>query len=110
MPVAEFSYSTKRNIIPLARKLTPRHRRPQVGAAPQERAWGTEEAVPLSALRVIEIGSLPAAAYCARLLADFGAEVIKIEPPSGDPGRHAAPLLPDSTDSASFAFLNFGKQ
>ena len=65
--------------------------------------------MPLSALRVVEIGSLPAAAYCARLLADFGAEVIKIEPPSGDPGRHAAPLLPGGTDSASFAFLNFGK-
>ncbi len=65
--------------------------------------------MPLSALRVIEIGHLPAAAYCARLLADFGAEVIKIEPSSGDPGRHAAPLLPGGTDSASFAFLNFGK-
>jgi crotonobetainyl-CoA:carnitine CoA-transferase CaiB-like acyl-CoA transferase len=66
--------------------------------------------MPLSALRVVEIGHLPAAAYCARLFADFGAEVIKIEPPSGDPGRHSSPLIPGSTDSASFAFLNFGKQ
>ncbi len=65
--------------------------------------------MPLSALRVIEMGHLPATAYCARLLADFGADVIKIEPPSGDPGRRAAPLLPDSADSASFAFLNYGK-
>jgi crotonobetainyl-CoA:carnitine CoA-transferase CaiB-like acyl-CoA transferase len=69
--------------------------------------------VPLSALRVVEIGALPAASYCARLFADFGAEVIKVEPPTGDPGRHAAPLIPasdgGSPESASFAFLNFGK-
>jgi crotonobetainyl-CoA:carnitine CoA-transferase CaiB-like acyl-CoA transferase len=80
---------------------------------PQERAGGTEEAVPLSALRAVEIGLLPAAAYCARLFADFGAEVIKIEPPAGDPGRRAAPLIQGRADaspeSASFAFLNFGK-
>jgi crotonobetainyl-CoA:carnitine CoA-transferase CaiB-like acyl-CoA transferase len=36
------------------------------------------EALPLSSLRVVEIGALPAAAYAARLLADFGAEVIKL--------------------------------
>ncbi len=38
---------------------------------------------PLSGLRVVERGALPAAAYAARLLADFGAEVIKLEPPGG---------------------------
>ena len=64
--------------------------------------------MPLSALRVIELGSLPAAAYCARLFADFGAEVIKVEPPGGDPMRRAAPTI--DGDSAGFAFLNFGKQ
>ena len=47
---------------------------------------------PLAGLQVIEIGSTIAGPACARLLADFGAEVIKIEPPEGDPvrqmGRH----------------------
>jgi crotonobetainyl-CoA:carnitine CoA-transferase CaiB-like acyl-CoA transferase len=33
---------------------------------------------PLSAYRVVELGTLPAGAYAARLFADFGAEVIKV--------------------------------
>lgn len=48
---------------------------------------------PLEGIRVIEMGSLLAGPFCGQLLADFGAEVIKIEPPgAGDPmrvwGRH----------------------
>ncbi len=43
---------------------------------------------PLSDLRVIEMGQLLAGPFCGQLLADFGAEVIKIEQPgSGDPMR-----------------------
>jgi formyl-CoA transferase len=43
---------------------------------------------PLSDLRVIELGTLIAGPFCARLLAEFGAEVIKIETPGeGDPLR-----------------------
>ncbi|MET4236321.1 crotonobetainyl-CoA:carnitine CoA-transferase CaiB-like acyl-CoA transferase [Bradyrhizobium sp. LA6.10] len=62
----------------------------------------------LSHLRVIEIGSSAAASYCARLFADFGADVQKIEPPAGDPLRRSAPMTPAS-QSAWFAFLNFNK-
>ncbi|OSJ36674.1 CoA transferase [Bradyrhizobium japonicum] len=61
-----------------------------------------------SHLRVIEIGSAPAASYCARLFADFGAAVQKVEPPAGDPLRRTAPLTPGG-QSAWFAFLNFNK-
>src|SRR5918993_3059334 len=48
---------------------------------------------PLEGLRVVEMGSLLAGPFCGQLLADFGAEVIKVEPPGkGDPmrewGRH----------------------
>jgi formyl-CoA transferase len=43
---------------------------------------------PLAGLRVIELGTLIAGPFCARILGEFGAEVIKIEPPEGgDPLR-----------------------
>lgn len=49
---------------------------------------------PLAGLRVIETGVLLAGPFCARLLADFGAEVIKIEPPGeGDPMRTTGQAL-----------------
>jgi formyl-CoA transferase len=43
---------------------------------------------PLAGLRVIELGTLIAGPFCGQLLGDFGAEVIKVEPPGqGDPMR-----------------------
>ena len=43
---------------------------------------------PLAGLKVIELGQLIAGPFAARTLADFGAEVVKIEPPgAGDPLR-----------------------
>ncbi len=43
---------------------------------------------PLQGIRVIELGQLLAGPFCGQLLADFGAEVIKVEPPGiGDPLR-----------------------
>ena len=48
----------------------------------------TSQALPLEGVRVLELGSLIAGPYAAALLAQFGAEVIKIEPPgNGDPLR-----------------------
>lgn len=62
----------------------------------------------LSHLRIVEIGSSATTSYCARLFADFGADVQKVEPPGGDPIRRSAPLTPGG-QSAWFAFLNFNK-
>ncbi len=43
---------------------------------------------PLAGLRVLELGALIAGPFCAKILAEFGAEVIKLEPPGlGDPLR-----------------------
>ena len=41
----------------------------------------------LTRLKVLEIGHYIAAPFCTRILADLGAEVIKVEPPGGDPFR-----------------------
>ncbi len=43
--------------------------------------------LPLSGYRVLELGSTVAGPFCGRLLADFGAEVIKVEAADGDPVR-----------------------
>src|SRR3954452_24718290 len=44
-------------------------------------------ALPLAGLKILEIGHYIAAPFCTRILADLGAEVIKVEPPGGDPFR-----------------------
>jgi crotonobetainyl-CoA:carnitine CoA-transferase CaiB-like acyl-CoA transferase len=70
-------------------------------------------AAPLSGLRVIDLSTWIAGAYCTKLLADGGAEVIKVEPPGGDPLRRwsasGSAVSPD-TDGALFNFLNVSKQ
>lgn len=47
----------------------------------------SNHAGPLAGCRVLEMGSTVSGPFCGRLLADFGAEVIKVEPPTGDPVR-----------------------
>lgn len=42
---------------------------------------------PLRGLKVLELGQFVAAPFCTRLLGDLGADVIKLEPPGGDPVR-----------------------
>ncbi len=48
---------------------------------------------PLSAYRVLELGSTAAGPFCARLLADFGAQVVKIEAVEGDPIRQMGEVV-----------------
>src|SRR3954468_16515228 len=49
---------------------------------------GNDKGGPLAGIRVLELGSLIAGPFCAKTLADFGVEVVKIEPPGdGDPLR-----------------------
>ena len=46
----------------------------------------------LSEIRVVEMGEMVSGPYCARLMAALGAEVIKVEPPSGDGARAHGPF------------------
>lgn len=57
---------------------------------------------PLAGCRVLDLSLLLPGPYCTWLLASFGAEVIKVEPPAGDPVRHMNPAL--------FAMFNRGKR
>jgi crotonobetainyl-CoA:carnitine CoA-transferase CaiB-like acyl-CoA transferase len=62
----------------------------------------------LSALRVLDFTTTIAGPHCTRLLADLGAEVIKIEAPDGDMMRTRPPMR--SGASTSFGQLNAGKK
>ncbi|MFQ5667950.1 MAG: CaiB/BaiF CoA transferase family protein [Candidatus Binatia bacterium] len=67
----------------------------------------------LAGIRVIELGQAVSAPYCAKLFADYGADVIKVEPPgSGDIARQWGPFprdQPHLEQSGLFFFLNTNK-
>lgn len=68
---------------------------------------------PLEGIRVLDFTAVIAGPYCTRLLADLGAEVVKVESPDGDHMRGREPLrhAPDGTaHSAYFGGLNSGKE
>jgi crotonobetainyl-CoA:carnitine CoA-transferase CaiB-like acyl-CoA transferase len=65
--------------------------------------------LPFDGLRVLEVGSGIATAYCGKMFVDAGAAVVKIEPPSGDPMRHWR-ARPDTGEGALFGYLAAGKQ
>ena len=68
---------------------------------------------PLTGTRILELGDYVSAAYCAKLLGEYGAEVIKVEPPgTGDSARKHGPFpegTPDPESSGLFLFLNTSK-
>lgn len=67
----------------------------------------------LSGIRILDVGHHIAAPYCTKLLADFGAEVIKVEKPDGgDPARKSGPFpddQPHGERSGLFTYLNHNK-
>lgn len=68
---------------------------------------------PLSGLRVLEFGHIAAIPFCGMLLADLGADVVKIEAPQGDGLRTWPPIVEDASGerfSLNFASLNRGKR
>jgi len=68
---------------------------------------------PFGAIKVIECGEGISAAFGAKLLADLGADVIKLEPPAGDLTRRRGPFPNDNFDpekSGLFVYLNTNKR
>ena len=52
---------------------------------------------PLAGLRIIELAD-ETGQFCGKLLGDLGADVVKIEPPGGEPCRRVGPFLDDIPD------------
>jgi crotonobetainyl-CoA:carnitine CoA-transferase CaiB-like acyl-CoA transferase len=86
--------------------------------SPQRGPWEDEAmsvaaAYPLAGLRVIDLSTEIAGPYCTKLLADAGADVIKVESPGGDPLRRwtaSGATVPNGEDSAFFQHLNASKR
>jgi crotonobetainyl-CoA:carnitine CoA-transferase CaiB-like acyl-CoA transferase len=67
----------------------------------------------LQGIKVVELGELVSAPYCAKLFADYGADVIKVEPTGGDAARQWGPFpndQPHGEKSGLFFFLNTNKR
>ncbi|TAK79725.1 MAG: CoA transferase [Dehalococcoidia bacterium] len=67
----------------------------------------------LEGIRVLEFATDVAGPFAGKLLADYGAEVLKVEPPAGDPSRSAGPFpddIPHPEKSGLFLHLNTNKQ
>lgn len=74
---------------------------------------GATQARALDGVRVVEYTEMASASFCARLLGDAGADVVKVEPPEGDGYRKRGPFPdghPDPDWSGMFLYLNANKR
>ena len=81
---------------------------------PESAADPPDRTGPFAGFRIVELAEGVAGPYCGKLLADLGADVIKVEPPAGDAARRAhgrdAAKLPDAEGSPLFLYCNTSKR
>ena len=71
----------------------------------------TKKPLPLAGVRVLDVSQVMAGPYCSMLLADLGADVIKVEPPgTGDQTRGAMGFKMKGSDSMGFLNMNRNKR
>ena len=85
-----------------------------IGQCVRDRGLGEVDLAPglLPGVRVLDLGQRISGPYCAKLLAQLGAEVIKVEPPDGDEARRMGPFpgdVPHPEKSGLFLALNANK-
>src|SRR5687767_8333758 len=66
-------------------------------------------AAPLAGLKVLDLSRILAGPYCTQMLADLGADVVKVEPPEGDDTRRFGPPFVGG-ESTYFLSINRGKR
>jgi crotonobetainyl-CoA:carnitine CoA-transferase CaiB-like acyl-CoA transferase len=64
----------------------------------------------LAGLKVVDLSRVLAGPLCTQMLADHGAEVVKVEPPQGDETRHLGPPFDANGEAAYFGAVNRGKR
>lgn len=88
--------------------LSPRHVIPE-SAMSEFKRTDAERKLPLEGIRILDLTSVVMGPVCTQILADYGAEVVKVEPPEGDIMRHAGAKR-EAAMGAMFLHSNEGKK
>ena len=86
---------------------------PSTSATPPSVPDPNQSPSALEGIRVVEWGEMVSAPFCAKVLAELGADVVKVEPPEGDAARRAGPFPgghPHPERSGLYLFANLGKR
>lgn len=86
---------------------------PSTSATPPSVPTPSQSPSALEGIRVVEWGEMVSAPFCAKVLAELGADVVKVEPPEGDAARRAGPFPsghPHPERSGLYLFANLGKR
>jgi len=71
---------------------------------------GGEPRGPCAGVRVLDLSTVISGPHCTQMLGDMGADVVKIEPPTGDPSRYSGGSCPEPSFSPFFVQFNRNKR